>query len=285
MGIPFVGRTPTSTNDVVNKGYADTKNVDIAVTTTIVNNILNTAASALTSKSYVDAQDALRAHKDLVAAEDAKYSALTDLGLNVASLTSSGSVVTGQLPATGLVTDRVMRAYSVINTGTQPLLGGNASGPGVVGSIDLAPGASKTVGTSTLREYRMASIQIPDPGYAWRPLAFAWVTGNSSGGPTPDSRTMGNGSYGLISVMPPSGTSDTVYAAATCTASRTSNVYLATPFAPGGATTPVTPLNQPPINGALELGLYGCCFSGASQLTYTFYGINLQFHVLVVPAL
>lgn len=280
--LTYVGRAPDTDSTLVPKSYADAQQASLAVTTTVVNQLIATAAQNLTTKSYADAEDALLAHKTDVTAADNSYLAATALGVasGVASLDSSGNLTAAQLPASGLFTDRVATAYSVAQPSTGlPVLGGTLSTvTGAVGSVLLGVGASHTVTTTTVREFQMASLVIPDPGYPWRPLPFAWVQGNSSGGTNPGTRLSGNGDYGLITCCPPSGVSNTVYGVGVCTASFVTDTYLLTPYA--GANQ--TPLSAPPITGGLELDLFGSCWSGTS---YTFYGTNLVYFCLVVPSL
>lgn len=150
--------------------------------------------------------------------------------------------------------------------------------PGAVGNIILTPGSNHTVTTTNVREFQLASLVIPDPGYPWRPLAFAWVQGNSSAGTDPGNRQVGNGNYGLLSIMPPAGISNVIYSLGVCTGSRATDTYVVMP----SATTNTTPLTQPAITGGLELDLFGCLFSGS---TYTYLGANLTMFVMVVPSL
>lgn len=277
--LKYVGRAPDSDSTIVPKSYADSQNANLSVTTTIVNNIIAAAAVNLTDQTYVDAQDALRAHKNDVTAADNLYVALSALGAagGVASLDGSGNIPAGQIPA-GVRTDRVAACYSVAHTGTLPLLGGTPNTTaGAIGTINLASGVTHTVSTTTVREYQLASIVIPDPGFPWKPLPFAWVQGNSSSGTNPGTRQSGNGNYGLLTCMPPSGVSDTVYGLGLCTASYVTDTYAMTPY----AATNQTHTSVPAINGSLELDLYGCLWSGT---TYTFVGTNLNFLVLVLAS-
>lgn len=279
--LTYVGRAPDSDSTITPKSYADSQESTLAVTTSIVNGIIAAGAVPLTNQAYVDNQDALRAHKTDVTAADATFVALSSLGTanGVASLDSFGNLVATQIPSVGLQTDRIIQYYSVSNTGTAPILGGSASSvPGAVGNIILTPGSSHTVGTTLVREFQLASLVIPDPGYLWRPLAFAWVQGNSSGGTAPSGRQVGNGNYGLLSIMPPSGVSNVIYSLGICTGSIATDTYVVLP----SAIANTTPLTQPAISGGLELDLFGCCFSGN---TYTYLGTNLTMFVLVVPSL
>lgn len=277
-----MGKPPDVASDstVTSKTYVDATNTAVAVTTAIVNTKIATAAATLTIASYVDTADAALAQKSAVTAADAAYVAATLAGAanGVATLDGSGNLAAAQVPA-GVKTDRVMDCYSVGTTApNQGVLGGvintNAK---AIGSVLIT--ASHTVTSVTLREFKLASIVIPDPGYPWRPLPFAWVAGNSLGGTTPADRQHGNSSFGLLSVMPPSGVSDTVYGVGLCTASIRTDYYPVLPYAAAGS----TPTSVPAITGSLELDLYGCCNSTSS--TYTFLPDNLTFFVFVAPGL
>lgn len=279
--LTYVGRAPDSDASVVPKSYADSQEAALAVTTTIVDNIIATAAVNLTSQAYVDAQDGLRAHRSDVTAADATFVASTALGAasGVASLDSGGNLVSTQVPSSGVVTDRIFKCYSLAQTGTLPVLGGTSgSVTGAIGTQLLGSGSTRTVNTTNVREFKLASIPVPDPGFPWRPLPFAWIQGNSSASPVPANRQVGTGNFGLVTCCPPSGVSDTVYGIAICTGSYFTDTYMLTPFA--GANQ--THLSVPPINGALQLDLYCSCWSGT---TYSFLGANLTFFVLVVPSL
>lgn len=279
--LKYVGRTPDSDSTIVPKSYADAQQAALSVTTTIVNGIIAGGAVNLTSQSYVDNQDNFYAHKTDVTAADNLAVAATALGAanGVASLDSSGNLTSSQLPTSGVTTDRVMQCYSIGQSGgTLPLLGGVLNTvTGAVGSILLASGSTHTVTTTNVREFKLASIVIPDPGYVWRPMPFAWVQGNTSGGSNPGGRSGGNGNYGLLTCLPPSGVSDVVYGAGVCTAALVTDTYLLTPFALANQTH----TSVPAISGGITLDLYCSCFSGTS---YIFSGTNLVYYVMVVPS-
>lgn len=276
--LSYRGRSPDSDATIAPKGYADTYSASVAVTTTVVNSIISTAAATLTTKAYVDTRDALYAKKTAVTTADGNYLPTPYLSVAVAGLDGNATLLSSQIP-TGVVTDRVFKCYS-LNQAVASAVGPSTSTTvaNASGTVNLTSGQSHTVTTTTLREYRLATISIPDPGYLWRPLPFAWVQGNSSGGSVPATPDLGNGNYGLLTCTPPSGVSDTIYGTAICTGKPTTDTYVVTPF----ALPSQTPTSVPAITGALQLDLYGCCFSGT---TYTFIGTNLQYFVLVVPAL
>lgn len=284
--LQYIGRSPDSDSTIVPKSYADAQQASLAVTTGVVNTLISGSAVGLTSKAYVDSGDAAHAQQAAVIAADNNYVAASKLGVasGVASLDSSGNLITGQIPTSGVVTDRVATCYSIgTSSGSTGGLGGLVGGlvntvTGAVGTILLGTGSSHTCNTSSPREFKIATITIPDPGYPYRVLPFAWVQGNSSAGIDPGTRTLGNGDYGLLTCMPPSGVSDQVYGIAVCTASRFTDSYLLTPYAVLNQTN----ISVPAVTGSLILDLYGSCWSGA---TYTFYGTNLSYFVWVVPGL
>lgn len=271
----YVGRTPDADASVAPKSYADATAATSAVTTSVVNTRIASAAALLTSASYADTQDALRAHKAEVLAADELYFPTTALGATngVASIDSDGFVPTAQLPQ--LLTDRVATCYSVVSP-TAGLWGATTAGTsGAVGSISFT--TTLTATSTSPREQQLASIPVPDPGYPWRPLPFAWVMGKG-GGTAPATRKVGTGNYGMLSVMPPSGVSNVIYGLGLCSASSVNDVYPVLPF----AQTNQTPTNVPPVTGALTLNLYGACWSGTN---YVYSAANLVYFVLVVPAL
>ena len=278
--LPYVGRAPDSDATIVPKSYADATNTSLAVNSSYVNAQIASVVSTLTNQSYVDSEDALRAHKSAVTTADNSYVAATALNAanGVAGLDVNGNLISSQFPTSGVVTDRVTQCYSVASpSGGQGLFGGVLSSvTGAVGTILLS--GSHTVGTSSIREYKLASIPIPDPGFPWRPLPFAWVQGSSASGGVPASRQVGNGNYGLLAVMPPAGVSDQVYGAGICTGSSVTDTYPVLPYAAANQ----SPTTVPAISGSLELDLFGSCWSGTS---YTFYAANLVYLVMVVPAL
>ena len=134
-----------------------------------------------------------------------------------------------------------------------------------------------TATTTTPRERKLASVTIPDPGFAYIPLPFGSVTGQAGG--TPGLYPWnGNGVCGLLTVCPPQGSGETIYGMGAGTDSPVSGTY---PIFPYGASN-TTPGNRPAVTGSLVLDLYGSCFQGSG---YTFSSAGLSFYVIVVPAL
>lgn len=260
MPLAYVGRPPDSDAVLVTKKYADDANAAVAVTTDYV------AAQAtaqitnfsLQQPAYVDAQDALRAHKTQVDAADANYFPTTALNNvnGVAGLDANGNLLSAQIPA-GIRTDRVAFA--------------------VTGTNILGSGSTQKALTTNVRETAIATLTVNDPGFPWRPLVFALAQGASVDGSAPASRANGNGIYGRLVAIPPTGVSDTVYAAAICTASPYYNFYVATPYAAPGQ----TPATIPAISGSLQIDLYASCHLGSG---YTFKGLGLAYWALIFPA-
>lgn len=261
--LKYVGRTPDSDSTVAPKSFVDTTNTSLAVTTDYVTNAINLEAANLSLQSYVDTQDNLRAHKTDVDAADALYVASSKLGAasGVASLDSSGNLTASQVPA-GIVTDRLALSYNATTMGSVFLTGSN----------------THTVTTTGIREFRLATLTVPDPGFPWRPIPFGIVCGGATGASAPATRYLGTGNYGLLTVCPPSGVSNTVYGIGLCTGTFFLDFFPIIPY----AGTNQNPTSVPAITGSLQLDLYGCCWSGS---TYTFAGLNMMFSVLVMPSL
>lgn len=264
-GISYVGRNPDTDSSVVPKTWADNQQTAVAVTTDWVNSQIATEISndQLQTNTYVNTQDALRAHKTDVDAADTAYIPATDLGIvnGIASLDANGSVTASQVPA-GLSTSRVAQTYTAASNG----------------HVYLAPGSTHQVNSTTIREYKLADVTVPDPGYPWRPLCFGLVGGWSNGGSVPSSRGSGTGNLGKLTVLPPVEVSDVVYGIGVCTgAYQKLSYYTVLPYAASGA----TPINVSPITGSLELDLWACCYSLTG---YVFSGTGLMFQVICVPA-
>jgi hypothetical protein len=264
LTLPYVGRLPDSDATVVPKGYADSYSATLAVTTAYVNAQTALVAEGLTTQSYSDTQDALRITQAAVTADAANYVLATKLGVanGVASLDTNGNLTASQVP-TGQMTDRTIQCV-VATVAT--------------GGITLLPGQSHAVATTSAREFRLASIPCPDPGFPWRPIPLGTVSGNDSGAPQPANRSVGTGNYGLLTVMPPQGVSDIVYGIAVCTDSYYTDTYPILPYAFNGQLLSTAPA----VVGALELDLFGCVATGAE---YTYLGQGLSFFVLQVPSL
>lgn len=123
----------------------------------------------------------------------------------------------------------------------------------------------------------LATIPVPDLGFPYRVLPFAFVSGDSSGSTAPARVDVGTGSYGLLLCTTAAATSQPL-GIGICTGSYRTNVCTLVP----DALTNQTPSSVPALSGAQTVNLYGCLWSGT---TYTFYPTELIFYVLCVPAL
>ena len=262
----YVGRYPDSAAVLATKAYADADNAANLVTTTWIDQQIAAQSAGLVSPAYVNQQVAAYATQSQVTGGLTGYVPASKLGANngIAKAAADLTIPPGQLPA--LVTNRQALAYDLTSTGAQNLIGTN----------------SYTCTTNNLQETILASIPVPDPGYPWYPMPFAYVSGQTASNPS-GSRFVGNGVFGLLTVMPPSGVSNLVYGTGIATDDSITNWYELVPY--GSATTspsPMTPATRPTILGPLTLNLGCCCWSGSG---YTFNGTGLQYWVLVLPAL
>jgi hypothetical protein len=256
MGIRYEGRYPDADSALGTKKWSDDTAAAVAVTPTFITSEIARVVTAnnLQTATYVDAQDALLAK--LADVQTAATALLPDTARNttVAGLDASGMVFSSQI-AGAVTTDRVTRSFA-----------GSAVFSG-----------SYTATTTTPREKKLATVTITDPGFAYIPLPFGFVTGSAGGTPSIYPWT-GNGVCGQLVVCPPQGSGDTIYGLGGCTDSTVPTLY---PILPYGASQ-VTPTNRPAVTGNLTLDLYGCCFQGGG---YTFYSTNLAFYVIVIPAM
>jgi hypothetical protein len=270
---PYVGKDPATGSDssVVTKKWADDQAAATRVDQAWVNAQIATEATnqalQLQPKtpppSYVDQQDGLRAKKADVDLADQNYVPTSARGAanGVATLDTAGDVTASQVPS-GLVLTRPILVYTASLDGT----------------IYLQPGQTHECDTNTYREFQLATIPVPDPGYPWRPLVSGMVGGYSSGGVAPASGAKDSGNMGLVTVIPPDGVSDTIYGVGVCAAAyQTVGFY---PVLPAGAGNQ-TPVTVPPIVGPLELGLWASCYTLTG---YTYVGEGLFFQVQVFPA-
>ena len=147
----------------------------------------------------------------------------------------------------------------------------------------LLPSGNTYAITGTTTSFPLGTVTVPNPGYPWIPIPFAYVQGASTAsGP---GRLIGSGNYALLTVTP-QGLASPVYAAGYMTDDPIMNYYPVVPCAvPGINTTgsPVTPLTQQPLTltTTFTLSVSG---SGSSTTGYTVSGTGLVFYIAVVPA-
>lgn len=258
----YAGRTPDSDSVEVPKAFADSTIAAGLPSVTYVRNKIAQAISSVTleTPAYVNLANAQVAQKITVDTADQAYVATGQLNVagGVAGLDSGGDLFTAQIPA-GVPTEYTMASFDVFNNGIVYLTG------------------PQTALTNSLRELKIASIQIADPGYPYRPIPMGIVQAGDPGG-TQLSRTVGTTNYGLLVVMPPHVVSDQVYGAGICTDTTALNFYQFLPYAAAGA----TPTLVPPVQGDLELDLYGSCWTGTG---YQFTPSGLTYSIFCFPAM
>lgn len=256
MGIRYEGRYPDADLVLGHKKWTDDTNAALSVTSAFIDSEIARVVTDgnLQTNGYVDAQDSLLAKLTAVQNADAGYLPDTVRNVTVAGLDSSGMLIGSQVPS-NIVTDRVTQSY--------------------VGAAVFSGTMNAT--STTLRERKLASVTIVDPGFAYIPLPFGTVFGGAGGTP-PLNPWSGNGVCGLLTVCPPAGSGDTIYGFGGCSDSTTVMSYPILPF----ASSNTSPGNRPAVTGTLTLDLYGSCFQGSG---YTFYSGGLNFFVLAMPAL
>jgi hypothetical protein len=178
----------------------------------------------------------------------------------VAQADGTGTVPSAQLPV--LSTNNVAKVFDCTTSGT----------------VFLPSGSTYTATTDDIGEFVIANVEIPNPGYPWIALPFAYVLGHSSA-VSSGSRLLGNGNIGFLAVTAP-GEVAPIYGMGLCTADTVANYYPVVPATNG--LDRVTPATQPPFQGGATLQLSACNFAGTN---YTFSGTGLVFYVLVLPAL
>ena len=259
----YVGRYPDSDAVIVPASYAQTANAATAVTLNWIDSQVTNAAANLVNNAWVNQQVASYATQSQVSAALASYVPNTalDAASGIAQLGPDEEVPADSLPV--LITNSLAVNYDAV----------------AVGTVYLASGNTYTVSSTNLGAYLIASVNIPDPGYPWVALPFAYVQGYA-GGAASGSRLSGNGNSGLLTVTLPITTgTPVVYAAGLMTDDTLPNYYQCVPF--GSATGSMTPLTQPPIIGPATLQLSASCWTGNS---YVVSGTGLVFYCLVLPA-
>lgn len=250
--LKYIGRPQDSDGSLVHKQYVDTRYAQISVDQAFVDSTGNAIASTLVNQAYVDAGDATRAKIAAVDASDANYILATQRGLNngIAPIGADGTIPAIHYPA-DIKTDR-------------------AVGFANVSSILLS---SRTVLTTTTKEYQAAIMEIADPGFPYIPMVFGSVRGQC-GTKQPQNRRMGNGSIGKMVVL---SQSDQVWGAGLATGSFRPQDNIIRPYGAPGQ----TPGTTTPMTGANTLSIWLSLWKGS---TYTFTSENLSFYALLFSA-
>lgn len=253
-GLKYVGRAPDSDSSLVSKKYADDRYGTIKVDAPYIDG--QVAAQAVThnlvTKSYIDASDAARSLKTAVDAADAAYVPDTQVGAanGIVPVDNNTYIPSTYHPA--LVTNRK---------------------PFYVPATTVFLTSSVSVATSNNKEYQAASLTITDPGFPYIPLLFATI----QGGAFSSTNVPGHGTtnYGQITILH---SNNTKYGWGLCTSSPMADFHMALPF---GDNT-VDPSTYPPLTGNNTFGLWLSLWGGTS---YTFNGLDLNFHAMVWPGL
>jgi hypothetical protein len=259
----YVGPIDTN-NTITTAAYSQIDDNTFLVTPAFITQQVNAAAASLVTPAFVTQAASAYLTQTAVNTALAAFVPTSQLGAahGVAQLGPDGLIPAGQLQLP-LVTNNLAKVYDATTNGTIFLPSGNAF----------------TVVTTNINEFVAANVNVPNPGYPWIPLPFAYIGGHSSN-TSSGSRLAGNGNYGMMTCTL-AGKTLPLYGVGLATDDTLFNYYVLTPC--GIATNPaVTPLNQVPLEGAqtLELGL--CNWSGSQ---YTFSGTGMFFYVLVVPAI
>lgn len=257
----YVGRLPDSASVIGTTTYAQAQDVANLVTPAWISQQVTQSARNLVTSAWIAQQTSGYLTQAGVTTELASsYVPSTELGAanGIAQANGGGIVPSGQLPT--LITNNVARVYDCVTDGT----------------ISLTSGHVYTATTENIGEFVMASVTIPNPGYPWIALPFAYVLGYSSGAAS-GNRLVGNGNYGFLAVTA-AGQQTPLYGMALMTDDTIANYY---PLIPTSLVQ-TTPLNQPPFETGVTLQLSVCNYTGS---TYTVSGTGLVFYVLVLPAL
>lgn len=254
MGLRYVGRAPDSDASVTTKSYVDGRYATVRVDTAYINSRVATVTAAFSTQSYVDAQDALLAHKASVDTADANYVALTQKGAvnGVASLDSVSFVPAGQLP-----TLQSVRKVIVKNVDTTFLT------------------SAQTFTAVAVKGFRAGTLTIADPGFPYQALVFAKVRGGSQNG-TQASDSVGTGNYGQLSVL--RGSDDKIFGKTITDGRKAFSHWTVLPY--GQEDT--TPTTYPPLIGSTQLDLWIGLYGGT---TYTFAPDNFVFYALCYPVI
>jgi hypothetical protein len=251
VSLKYVGRAPDSDASIVTKKYSDDRYSILRVDNAYIDSLVSAAVVPLTTQTYIDSQDLLRAKKTDVDIADAGYLALSTRGAanGVAGLDNNSYVPSANLPT--LITQR--KASMV--TGTSLMSGDRVSA------------------STITKDFQAATLTIADPGFPYIPLLFAQVMGGSVNG-TAASPKLGTGSFGQMTILRAS--DDLKFSWGLATAHTNLGMHNAIPFADSS----VNPTTRPPLTGASSFGLWLALFSGT---TYTWKTTALNFFAIVLP--
>lgn len=281
--LQYRGPAPAGNNaSVLPKSQADSMFAALEVTTSTINAQIATYLShnQLAPVSYFIAQNALIAQQSAVTTADTAFAPASSLNAasGVAGLDSSGNLLTAQVNSSAVITNRMIKSYSVgAVSGTAGILGGSVTTtPGATGVILI--NGSYEVTTSGAPYAQLAQLSIPDPGWPWVPICSGLIMGDSSSStPAPLTRSQGTGNCGMVLVTELGNTAHP-YGIALCADSYFTDTYPIQPYGTGAQ----TPATVSALTGAQTLAVWGTCWNSAP---YTFYEQNLVFSVLVVPSL
>lgn len=141
-----------------------------------------------------------------------------------------------------------------------------------------------TATTSSIVEYRAASITIQDPGFSYYPMNFVCIQGKSSG--TTETRSVASNNVGLITVGKAPASSGQlplpIFAQGVCSASPYQSWHMALPHAnKWTASPPVRAVKDTTaLRGDLTLNLYLSNYAGSG---YTYYAAGLVWTIVLFP--
>jgi hypothetical protein len=246
----YVGRAPNTDVSVVTKSHADTRRNALKVDANYINSAVDAYAASnnLVNQAYVDAADLTRVKKTAVQAADSLYLSTTVRGV------PNGVASTG---ATNYIPDDQLYALN----------GENPIGY-VEGTIYLT--GNQTVTNSATKTFLAGALTINDPGFAYRPLPFAYVRGFCPG-VVDHSRRNGGAHRGKMTIL---SQDDTLYGGGCTAAHFGPTLYPVLPTVAQGAT-------PSSVTGATTLSLWLALYSGTG---YVFDSTGIKFFCLVFPA-
>lgn len=260
-GVPsplrYVGRVPDTLASVTSRSDVKVFSDSVKMTVDYINQAMDRQVPILATLEKVIQEDKKRATKAEVLAADEKHYPATGHGLATLD-PDTGMLPISAAPLDDLVYDRTIKCHN-----------------GTVNITTASPAVS-----NDYRNVLLATCEIPDPGYPYIPLPFAWVRGADPTGTT-TARWSGTGNTGRLLVMPTPGNGDVFYGAGACTATTRNAYSVVVPVADPKATPTTT---RKPLTGATTLCLYGSCWTTDFAQSYTFSPTGLVFYVLLFPA-